>query len=127
LQSIQFDKLDIHVHFPQGSTPKDGPSAGIAIVTALISMFKNKSIDSYTAMTGEFTLRGLVLPVGGIKEKILAAHRAGIKKVILPIQNDKDLRNIPLKVLQDLNVITCKDIYQVLYHVDLLEQPLSKL
>ena len=82
---------DIHIHFPAGAVPKDGPSAGVTLVTALVSLFAKRSVRADTAMTGEMTLRGLVLPVGGIKDKILAAHRCGIRRVILPERNRKDL------------------------------------
>ncbi|XP_039028769.1 lon protease homolog 2, peroxisomal isoform X3 [Hibiscus syriacus] len=93
---------DIHIHFPAGAVPKDGPSAGVTLVTALVSLFSQKSVRADTAMTGEMTLRGLVLPVGGIKDKILAAHRHGIKRVILPERNLKDLVEVPASVLSSL-------------------------
>ncbi|KAJ8768351.1 hypothetical protein K2173_021504 [Erythroxylum novogranatense] len=93
---------DIHIHFPAGAVPKDGPSAGVTLVTALVSLFSQKRMRADTAMTGEMTLRGLVLPVGGIKEKILAAHRYGIKRVILPERNLKDLVEVPAHVLSSL-------------------------
>ena len=89
-----FDKYNIHIHVPEGATPKDGPSAGIAMLTSLISLFTQKRIKSRIAMTGEITLRGKVLPVGGIKEKILAAKRAKIKEIILSIQNKADVKEI---------------------------------
>ena len=88
-------KADIHVHVPAGAIPKDGPSAGLAIYVALVSLITDEAVNPHIAMTGEITLRGLVLPVGGIKEKVLAAHRAGIKCVILPARNRKDLVDIP--------------------------------
>lgn len=99
-------RTDIHVHFPAGAVGKDGPSAGLPIVVALVSLFSGRCTRSDTAMTGEITLRGLVLPVGGIKEKILSAHRAGITRVILPKRNEKDLREIPENVKTDLEIIT---------------------
>ena len=89
-----FDKYNIHIHVPEGATPKDGPSAGIAMLTSLISLFTQKRIKSRIAMTGEITLRGKVLPVGGIKEKILAAKRAKIKEIILSVQNKADVKEI---------------------------------
>ena len=89
-----FDKYNIHIHVPEGATPKDGPSAGIAMLTSLISLFSQKRIKSRIAMTGEITLRGKVLAVGGIKEKILAAKRAKIKEIILSIQNKADVKEI---------------------------------
>ncbi|KAI3441925.1 uncharacterized protein J3R85_001984 [Psidium guajava] len=105
---------DIHVHFPAGAVPKDGPSAGVTLVTALVSLFSQKSVRADTAMTGEMTLRGLVLPVGGIKDKILAAHRYGIKRVILPERNLKDLVEVPSAVLANLEVILVKRMEEVL-------------
>jgi ATP-dependent Lon protease len=97
-----FEQHDIHVHVPAGAIPKDGPSAGVTMLTALVSLLTNRKIHKDLAMTGEITLRGQVLPVGGIKEKVLAAHRAGIKTVIMPKENEKDLVDIPDKVKQDI-------------------------
>jgi ATP-dependent Lon protease len=97
-----FEKLDIHVHVPSGAIPKDGPSAGITILTALTSLMTAIPVNPEIAMTGEITLRGTVLPVGGIKEKVLAALRAGIKQIILPEQNRKDLEDIPSSVKEQL-------------------------
>ncbi|KAI3453442.1 hypothetical protein Pfo_010105 [Paulownia fortunei] len=96
---------DIHIHFPAGAVPKDGPSAGVTLVTSLVSLFSQRRVRADTAMTGEMTLRGLVLPVGGIKDKVLAAHRYGIKRVILPERNLKDLVEVPSAVLSSLEVI----------------------
>jgi ATP-dependent Lon protease len=109
-----FEKNDIHIHFPAGATPKDGPSAGIAITVGLVSMLQNKAISSFTAMTGEITLHGQVLPVGGIKEKLLAAHRAGIKRVLIPKRNRKDLQDIPAKVQQEMDIQLVSDMWSVL-------------
>ncbi|MBU4318223.1 MAG: endopeptidase La [Proteobacteria bacterium] len=97
-----FEEHDIHIHIPAGAIPKDGPSAGVTMMTALMSMLKNRKIKRYLAMTGEITLRGQVLPVGGIKEKVLAAHRAGIKTIILPKRNEKDLEDVPENVKKDI-------------------------
>ncbi|MFO7713323.1 endopeptidase La [Desulfosarcina sp.] len=97
-----FDEHDIHVHVPAGAIPKDGPSAGVTMLTALVSLLKNKTIQKDLAMTGEITLRGQVLPVGGVKEKVLAAHRAGIRTILLPKWNEKDLVDIPQKVREDI-------------------------
>jgi ATP-dependent Lon protease len=108
-----FDGVDIHVHVPSGGIPKDGPSAGITIYSALASLFLGRTVRSDLAMTGEVTLRGLVLPVGGIKEKVLAAHRAGIKTVILPEQNRKDLEDIPETVQRELTFRFAKNLDQV--------------
>jgi ATP-dependent Lon protease len=90
-----FDGIDVHVHVPAGAIPKDGPSAGVAIFIALASLFTDRPVHHDIAMTGEISLRGLVLPVGGIKEKVLAAQRAGLQKVLLPARNEKDLRELP--------------------------------
>ncbi|XP_064640308.1 lon protease homolog 2, peroxisomal-like [Lineus longissimus] len=110
----QLEKVDIHIHFPAGSVGKDGPSAGVAIVTVLVSLFSGRLVRSDTAMTGEVTLRGLVLPVGGIKEKVLAAHRAGITRVILPKRCEKDVREIPKNVQSDITFIYVSRVGQVL-------------
>ena len=99
-----FKDTDVHVHVPSGAIPKDGPSAGVAMLTALVSLFSDRAVKKGLAMTGEITLRGHVLPVGGIKDKVLAAHRAGIKEVILPAQNAKDLEDIPPKVKDELQI-----------------------
>lgn len=105
---------DIHIHFPAGAVPKDGPSAGVTLVTSLVSLFSQKKVRADTAMTGEMTLRGLVLPVGGIKDKVLAAHRYGIKRVILPERNLKDLVEVPSAVLSSMEVIFAKRMEDVL-------------
>ncbi|MGH6914458.1 MAG: S16 family serine protease, partial [Geminicoccales bacterium] len=95
LDEALFEKSDIHVHVPAGAIPKDGPSAGVAMFTALVSLLTDQNVRADTAMTGEISLRGLVLPVGGIKEKVLAAHRADLAHVILPKGNERDLRDVP--------------------------------
>jgi ATP-dependent Lon protease len=109
-----FEDVDIHIHIPSGAIPKDGPSAGVTLLTALVSLLTNKTIKKDLAMTGEITLRGVVLPVGGIKEKVLAAHRAGIKTIILPKWNKKDLDDIPLTVRKDLTFHFVDDMREVL-------------
>ena len=109
-----FQKHDIHIHVPAGAIPKDGPSAGITLATALISAATRRAVDRYTAMTGEITLRGLVLPIGGVKEKLLAAHQAGVRAVILPRRNQKDLVEVPQEVLQQLEIVPVDNMDQVL-------------
>jgi ATP-dependent Lon protease len=110
----RFDKVDIHVHFPEGAIPKDGPSAGITMATAIASALLRIPVRQTIAMTGEVTLRGRVLPIGGLKEKILAAHRAGITTVLCPEENVKDLKEVPEAVLAELAVIPVKHMDEVL-------------
>ena len=109
-----FDKKDFHIHVPEGATPKDGPSAGIGMVTSIISAITETPVNKNVAMTGEITLRGLVLPIGGLKEKLLAAHRAGIKKVLIPMENKKDLIEVPKTVLDSVEIIPVKNVDEVL-------------
>ena len=109
-----FDKKDFHIHVPEGATPKDGPSAGVAMVTSIISAITEIPVNKNVAMTGEITLRGLVLQIGGLKEKLLAAHRAGIKKVLIPIENKKDLIEVPKTVLDSIEIIPVKNVDEVL-------------
>jgi len=112
--SPDFEKVDIHLHVPAGAVSKDGPSAGVAMTVALVSLFTGRRVRGDVAMTGEITLRGSVLPVGGIKEKVLAAHRAGIKRVVLPERNQKDVVDIPESVRKDLELSFVKRIQEVL-------------
>ena len=114
LDISRFKRNGVHIHVPSGAIPKDGPSAGITMATALASSYVGKPVRSDTAMTGEISLSGLVLPVGGIKEKVLAAHRAGIRRIILPKPNEKDLKDVPQEVRDDLTVIPVERIEEVL-------------
>ncbi len=116
LEEDFYQKLDLHIHIPEGAIPKDGPSAGIAMCTALVSALTRKPVRREIAMTGEITLRGQVLPIGGLKEKLLAAHRGGIKKVIIPKENEKDLKDIPATISKQLEVVTVEHMDEVLPH-----------
>ncbi len=121
---FQFDKHDIHVHVPSGAIPKDGPSAGITMLTAIASLVLNRPVNPKIGMTGEITLRGVVMPVGGIKEKILAAHRAGIQKILLCKKNEKDLREIPKKVRSEMQfefVETASDVLKIALNTNSIE------
>ena len=120
-----FDKKDFHIHVPEGATPKDGPSAGIGMVTSIISAITEIPVNKNVAMTGEITLRGLVLPIGGLKEKLLAAHRAGIKKVLIPIENKKDLIEVPKTILENIEIVPVKNVDEVLKAA--LTKPLKRV
>jgi len=111
-----YQKFDVHIHVPEGATPKDGPSAGVGMCTALVSALTNIPVKSNVAMTGEITLRGEVLPIGGLKEKLLAAHRGGITTVLIPLENEKDLVEIPKNIKDKLTIVPVKWIDQVLEH-----------
>lgn len=124
---LQLDKdfyknYDIHIHIPEGAIPKDGPSAGICMCTSIVSAFTRRSVYRDVAMTGEITLRGRVLPIGGLKEKILAAHRGGIKKVLIPKENEKDLKDIPTSVKKAINIVSVEHMDEVLSHSVVLDQ-----
>jgi ATP-dependent Lon protease len=108
-----FDTLNVHIHVPEGAVPKDGPSAGVTITTALISALSKRKIDHTIGMTGEVTLRGRVLPIGGLKEKAIAAHRSGLKTILIPKDNERDIEDVPKEVRDALNIIpveTMEDI-----------------
>jgi ATP-dependent Lon protease len=113
IEQDKLDKSDIHLHIPEGATPKDGPSAGVTMATALASLLTNRRVKDNIAMTGEITLRGRVLPVGGIKEKVLAAHRAGLDTVILPIRNERDLDDLPEEIRKELTFILAERVEDV--------------
>ena len=108
------EKKDFHIHVPEGATPKDGPSAGVGMVTSIVSAITQIPVDKKVAMTGEITLRGIVLPIGGLKEKLLAAHRAGIKKVLIPFENKKDLVEVPKTILESMEIIPVTNVDEVL-------------
>jgi ATP-dependent Lon protease len=110
----KFNKFDVHVHVPEGAIPKDGPSAGVTLAAAMVSALSGKLVKRSVAMTGEITLRGNVLPVGGIKEKVLAARRARVSTIVLPQQNRRDLEEIPKELLKELDLVFVESVQQVL-------------
>ena len=125
-----FDTLDLHVHVPSGAIQKDGPSAGVTMITALTSLLTGIPVRPTVAMTGEITLRGAVLPVGGIKEKVLAAHRAGIKTLVLPNKNKKDLTEVPDEIKEDLEfhfVTRMEEVLDITLGKDKLDEARARL
>jgi ATP-dependent Lon protease len=122
-----YSKVDIHVHVPEGSTPKDGPSAGITIATTLASALTRVPIRANVAMTGEITLRGRVLPIGGLKEKMIAAQRGGIDTIVIPKENEKDLKEIPAKIKRHLRILLVEHMDEVLAHALTLEDSARSL
>jgi ATP-dependent Lon protease len=118
-------KADIHVHFPAGAVKKDGPSAGVAILSALVSLLTGRPLSAHIAMTGEISLRGDVLPVGGVKEKIIAAHRQGVSRVVIPAENERDLEDVPVEVRKALRVQPVETMAQALAAVFGLPLPAS--
>ncbi len=114
ISSDLFSKNDVHIHVPAGAIPKDGPSAGITMATAIASAFTGKPVSKSTAMTGEVTLRGRVLPIGGLKEKTLAAKRMGIRRIIIPKRNKKDLEDIPKYIKKDMEFVDVETMDEVL-------------
>ncbi len=122
-----FKKSDIHIHIPAGAIPKDGPSAGVTMFTSLVSLLTGKNVDSTVAMTGEISLRGLVLPVGGIKEKVIAAHRAGVRIVLLPARNRNDLEDVPESARKELRFVFCERVEDVLHEALGLAAPETPL
>lgn len=123
LEKDFYQKLDIHIHLPEGAIPKDGPSAGITMATSLASALLKIPVRRDVAMTGEITLRGTVLPIGGLKEKLLAAHRGQIKTVLIPMENEKDLKDIPKKVLKEMKIVPVAHVDQVLLQALVIDSP----
>jgi ATP-dependent Lon protease len=126
LDDTTFEKHDIHVHVPAGAIPKDGPSAGVAMFTALASLLTDRQVRSDTAMTGEISLRGLVLPVGGIKEKVVAAARAGLKTVMLPARNRKDFDDIPEDARNRLRFVWLEHVDDALAAALAVDEPVAR-
>jgi len=118
-----YQKIDIHIHVPEGGIPKDGPSAGITMASAVVSALTRYPVRHDVAMTGEITLRGRVLPIGGLKEKVLAAHRAGIKTILIPLENEKDIPDIPAAIVKALRLELVEHMDQVLRQALIVPDP----
>jgi len=121
-----FERMDIHIHMPEGGIPKDGPSAGITMATAIISALTGRPVFKHIGMTGEITLRGRILPIGGVREKVLAAHRAGLKTVLLPEKNMKDLIDLPKTAKSELKIIPVKhmdDVLKIALSTEVVNEP----
>jgi ATP-dependent Lon protease len=112
----KFNENDIHIHVPEGAIPKDGPSAGVTLATAIISAFSNRKVRHNIGMTGEITLRGNVLPIGGVREKSIAAHRVGLTKILIPMENLKDLDEVPVSVKNIMEIVPVKTIDEIIEH-----------
>jgi ATP-dependent Lon protease len=125
LEKDFYQKTDVHIHVPEGAIPKDGPSAGITMATSLVSALTKLPVRNDLAMTGEITLRGTILPIGGLKEKVLAAHRAGIKKVLIPAENEKDIEEVPASVLKTVELELVSHMDQVLKKAMVMDDPES--
>ena len=122
IEDAFYKKYDIHIHIPEGAIPKDGPSAGISMCTSLVSALTKRKVHRDIAMTGEITLRGRVLPIGGLKEKIIAAHRGGIKKILIPKENEKDLKDVPKTISKQLEIVSVEHMDEVLAHALILDE-----
>jgi ATP-dependent Lon protease len=123
LEKDFYQKVDVHIHVPEGAIPKDGPSAGITMATSLVSALTRIPVRHDLAMTGEITLRGRILPIGGLKEKVLAAHRGGIKRVLIPDENEKDIEEIPASILKTVELVVVSHMDEVLKKALILEDP----
>ena len=121
-----FEKNDIHIHVPEGAVPKDGPSAGITLTTAIASLVTDKAVDPHFAMTGEVSLRGVVTPIGGLPEKLMAAQRAGVKNAFIPKENEDDLRDVAKEVLDQINVIPVSNVEEVLKKVGITTDDMQR-
>ena len=117
IKDVDFNQIDIHIHVPEGAVPKDGPSAGVTLTTALVSALANRPVSAHLGMTGEITLRGRVLPIGGLREKSIAAVRTGLKKIYIPKENERDLDEVPEEVKKSLEIVPVENIGELLKQV----------